>query len=49
MVKKIEGSSDEAYISDMASVLLDQALLATGILPKDPVKFAQILHGLLSR
>lgn len=49
MVKKIEASDDEAYIGDMSSVLLDQALLATGILPKDPVKFAQILHGLLSR
>ncbi|AEC03018.1 molecular chaperone HtpG [Parasphaerochaeta coccoides] len=49
MLRKIDASNDDSYISDMSSVLLDQALLATGILPKDPVKFARIVHGLLSR
>ncbi|MGE4583919.1 MAG: molecular chaperone HtpG [Sphaerochaeta sp.] len=49
MVKKIEASEDEAYIADLCSVLLDQALLAEGVMPKDPVDFAKRLHSLLSK
>ncbi|RFU94279.1 molecular chaperone HtpG [Sphaerochaeta halotolerans] len=48
MVKKIENSDDEQYIEQLSSVLLDQALLAEGVMPKDPVGFAKRLHALLS-
>lgn len=49
MVKKIEASSDSDYVADLCSVLLDQALLSEGVMPKDPVAFARKLHTLLSR
>lgn len=49
MVKKIQESSDKAYTEDLAAVLLDQALLAEGVMPKDPVAFSKRLHSLLSR
>ncbi len=49
MVKKIDASDDEAYIEELCSVLLDQALLAEGVMPKDPVGFTKKLHSLLSR
>lgn len=48
VIKKIEASSDEAFISDASHVLLAQALLAEGIMPKDPADFAKRLHTLLS-
>jgi molecular chaperone HtpG len=48
MVKKIENSNDEQYIEQLSSVLLDQALLAEGVMPKDPVGFTKRLHALLS-
>ena len=48
VIKKIEASSDEAFISDASQVLLAQALLAEGIMPKDPADFARRLHTLLS-
>ncbi|MGP1418589.1 MAG: molecular chaperone HtpG [Sphaerochaetaceae bacterium] len=48
VIKKIEASSDEAFISDASHVLLAQALLADGIMPKDPADFAKRLHNLLS-
>lgn len=49
MVKKIDASDDESFIADMSSVLLDQALLAEGVMPKDPVAFTKRLHALLSK
>ncbi len=49
MVKKIENSDDDSYIEELCSVLLDQALLAEGVMPKDPVAFTKKLHSLLSR
>jgi molecular chaperone HtpG len=49
MVKKIEQSEDESYVEDLCSVLLDQALLAEGVMPKDPVSFTKKLHALLAR
>ena len=49
MVKKIETSEDASYVADLCSVLLDQALLAEGVMPKDPVAFTKKLHSLLSR
>jgi molecular chaperone HtpG len=49
MVMKIAASEDKEYVADMAAVLLDQALLAEGVMPKDPVDFTKRLHTLLSR
>ena len=47
LVRKAEESSDEEYISDIASVILDQAYLAEGIMPKDPALFAKRVTRLL--
>ena len=49
MIKKIDASDDNQYIEDLCSVLLDQALLAEGVMPKDPVAFTKKLHSLLSK
>ena len=49
MVKKIEASEDKEYVEELCSVLLDQALLAEGVMPKDPVSFTKKLHSLLSK
>lgn len=49
MVKKIGESEDKEYVADLSAVLLDQALLAEGVMPKDPVAFTKKLHSLLSR
>jgi len=49
MVRKIDASDDDEYLEEMCSVLLDQALLAEGVMPKDPVAFAKKLHSLLSK
>ena len=46
-VKKIADSSDEQFVSDACSVLLDQALLSEGVMPKNPAEFARKLHSLL--
>ncbi len=46
-VKRIMDSEDEAFVSDAASVLLDQALLSEGVMPKNPAEFARKLHSLL--
>lgn len=46
-VKRIVASQDETFIADAASVLLDQALLTEGVLPKDPAGFTKKLHSLL--
>ena len=46
-VKRIADSSDEQFISDACSVLLDQALLSEGVMPKNPAEFARKLHSLL--
>ena len=46
-VKKIADSSDEGFVSDACSVLLDQALLSEGVMPKNPAEFARKLHSLL--
>ncbi len=49
MIKKVDASDDTQYIEDLCSVLLDQALLAEGVMPKDPVAFTKKLHALLSK
>lgn len=46
-VKRIVASQDETFVADAASVLLDQALLTEGVLPKDPAGFTKKLHSLL--
>ena len=46
-VKKIVDSKDDKYVEDAASVLLDQALLSEGVMPKNPAEFARKLHSLL--
>ena len=46
-VKRIVDSTDEAFVADASSVLLDQALLSEGVMPKDPAEFARKLHSLL--
>lgn len=48
VVKKIDASSDQAFIDNACKVLLDQALIAEGIMPKDPGAFARSLHALLA-
>ena len=46
-VKKIVDSKDDKYVEDAASVLLDQALLSEGVMPKNPAEFARKLQSLL--
>ena len=46
-VKKIADSSDDQFVADACSVLLDQALLSEGVMPKNPAEFARKLHALL--
>ena len=47
-VKRIIDSNDDSFVSDAASVLLDQALLSEGVMPKNPAEFARKLHSLLA-
>ena len=49
MVKKLASESDEKRFDVWCGVLLDQALLAQGVMPKDPVAFTKGLHELLSK
>jgi len=49
LVKKIQGSEDEAYIADVSAILLDQALLVEGSQLKDPADFVKKLNRLLSQ
>ena len=48
-VKRIVASQDDAFVADAASVLLDQALLSEGVMPKDPAGFTKKLHSLLAK
>ncbi len=47
LVGRLAGEQDEARFSDLAWLLLDQALLAEGRVPKDPAAFVQRLNRLL--
>lgn len=49
MVKKIAAETDGKTVDEWCAVLFDQALLAQGVMPKDPVAFARQLHALLSK
>ncbi len=46
-VKRICESNDDSFVKDAASVVLDSALLAQGIMPENPAEFASRLHALL--
>lgn len=46
-VKRIADSKDDSFVSDASSILLDQALIAEGVLPEDPADFAAKLHRVL--
>ena len=49
LVAKIKDSDDETYISDVSTVLLDQALLVSGAELKDPADFVKRINKLLSK
>ncbi len=49
LVKKVQDSDDEEFIGDIASVLLDQALIVEGSEIKDPADFVKKLNRLLTR
>jgi len=49
LVKKVQDSEDEEFIGDIASVLLDQALIVEGSDIKDPAGFVKKLNRLLTR
>jgi len=49
LVKKIQGSEDEAFIADVSEILLDQALLVEGSEIKDAADFVKRLNRLLTR
>jgi len=49
MVARIVGSEDESLIADTAEVLLGQALLVEGAVPKDPADFVKRMNRLIAR
>ena len=48
VIRKIEESSDEEFIRSLSSVILDQALLAEGVMPSDSADFVKNLTRILS-
>ena len=48
VISKIEGSDDEAFVKAMSAVILDQALLAEGVMPPDSSSFVKNLTSILS-
>lgn len=46
-VKRISLATDESWICDACEVLLGQALISEGLLPKNPSEFTQKLHRVL--
>jgi molecular chaperone HtpG len=49
IVASLKGTDDEERISDVAGVLLDQALLVEGVKIKDPADFVKRLNRLLAK
>ena len=47
IIKKIADSDDEEYINTLSSVVLDQAYLAEGIMPKDPASYVALVSKLI--
>lgn len=48
VVRRLEESDDDKYVEKLAGIILDQAYLAEGIMPKDPALFARTLAELLA-
>lgn len=49
IVKKIGESKDEELIKDISLILLDQAMLAEGVMLKHPTEFVKRLNAVLSK
>lgn len=49
VIKRLAEIDDMEMISDISTVLLDQALLAEGVMIKQPVEFVQKLNAILSK
>ncbi|MBC8452748.1 MAG: molecular chaperone HtpG, partial [Spirochaetes bacterium] len=49
IVKKLGESKDEELIADVSQILLDQAMLAEGVMLKHPADFVKKLNAVLSR
>ncbi len=47
IIKKIADSDNEEYINTLSSVVLDQAYLAEGIMPKDPASYVALVSKLI--
>ncbi len=48
VIKKIEESNDEEFIKSLSIVILDQALIAEGVMPSDSTDFVKNLTNILS-
>jgi len=49
IVKKIGESKDKELVADVSQILLDQAMLAEGVMLKHPAEFVKKLNAVLSR
>lgn len=47
VIRKIDSSDDEEYVASLASIVLDEAYIAEGIMPKDPAAFVRNVTKLL--
>lgn len=47
VIRKIDASDDEEYVASLASIVLDEAYIAEGIMPKDPAAFVRNVTKLL--
>ena len=48
VIRKIEDSQDDGFIKAMSAVILDQALIAEGVMPADSSEFVKNLTSILS-
>ncbi len=49
LVKKLQESSDDDYTKNLSEVLLDQALLSSGVELPDPEDFIKAINSLLTK
>ena len=47
VIRKIDSSDDEEYVASLASIVLDEAYIAEGIMPKDSAAFVRNVTKLL--
>ena len=47
VIRKIDSSDDEEYVASLVSIVLDEAYIAEGIMPKDPAAFVRNVTKLL--